>query len=102
VAIVVSHADDLPDPGAHERDSYESQSDERAIATLPLLVVQDFLQSVAAGNLEDDGDEGEKTSCSEVVAEGVDGAAVDEEAFGREEGGDLDMSTGRFFFFSVS
>lgn len=55
-------------------------------------MVEGFLQSVAAGDLYDNGDERQKTSCPEVVAEGVDRAAVDEEGFGREKGGDLEMS----------
>jgi hypothetical protein len=51
MAIIVPYANDLPDPGGHERDSHETQSQKGPGSALPLLVVEDFLQSVAAGDL---------------------------------------------------
>lgn len=74
-AVVISSTDDLPDPSGHERDTHNGKSNEGSIAALQVLVVQDFW------NLEDDGDEGEETSRPQAVVVGVDGAAVDEEAF---------------------
>jgi hypothetical protein len=77
-AIVVAYSDDFLDPGGHKWDTYDAETAQRPILALPFLVIEDCLQAPTTWHLKYHGNEQQQGSCTEVVMECVNTAAVNQ------------------------